>query len=297
MRRVSSLMNVIVNLNKPSGITSQQAVTRVKRILRVGKAGHTGTLDPMATGVLLVCLNEATKIARFLLDMDKQYNASVKLGERTDTYDSHGRIIEKTDISLLTEAKLTKAVMSFTGRIKQKPPMHSAVKLRGEALYKLARKGFEIERPERFIEIYGIEIKEIRLPYIDLLISCSKGTYIRTLCEDIGLRLGTGAHLVSLERTRIGSFDINNAVSFDDLNSETNENFFYSIDSALSTLKEIVLCENDYKKAKNGVQIMPNNINNLNNNEFVKLKGQRGNLFGIGVVHSNIIRIKRILNL
>lgn len=299
-------MNVIINLNKPSGITSQQAVTKVKRLFGSRKAGHAGTLDPMATGVLLVCLNEATKITRFLSDMDKQYNARVKLGERTDTYDSQGRIIEKKDISSLTEAEVTKTVMMFSGRIKQTPPMYSAVKVGGETLYKLARKGLEIKRPERFVEIYEIKIREIDLPYFDLTISCSKGTYIRTLCDDIGMRLGTGAHLVSLERTRIGSFGVEKAASFGDLVS--SEVFFYSIDKALSILKEILLSETDYKKAKNGIQIISSlavcgrtptgEIHELNNDEFVRLKGPAGDLFGIGRVYSNnIIRIERILNL
>jgi tRNA pseudouridine55 synthase len=288
-------MNVIINFNKPAGITSHTAVTKVKRLLGAQKAGHTGTLDPMATGVLLVCLNEATKVARFLIDMDKEYNARLKIGERTDTYDSQGRIIEKKNISSLTEAYIVETVMKFVGSIKQKPPMHSAVKVGGKTLYKLARKGLKIERPERSVEIYGINIREITIPYVDLTVLCSKGTYIRTLCDDIGKKLSKGAHLVSLERTRIGNFDIKNSALLDDL--ENGNKFFYSIDNALSEINEIILSEADYRKAKNGVQILSNKIDKLNNNEFIKLKGPAGNLFGLGIVYSGIIKIERILNL
>ncbi len=288
-------MNIIINLNKPSGITSHQAVTKVKRILKLKKAGHAGTLDPMATGVLLICTNEATKIARFLSDMDKQYYARVKLGERTDTYDSEGSVIEKKDTSLLSEAELVETVMMFQGRIRQKPPMYSAVKIGGRALYKLARSGVEIDRPERSVEIHEIKIICIDLPYFDMTISCSKGTYVRTLCEDIGIRLGVGAHLVSLERRGVGPFIIKDAVSFDDLVSEDFS--FYSVDSALSNLRVIVLDGEDYKRARNGMQVMFDRTHEFNDNEFVKLKGPEGNLFGIGIVNLNIIKAVRILNL
>ena len=288
-------MNVIINLNKPSGITSQQAVTRVKRILGVKKAGHTGTLDPMATGVLLVCLNEATKISGLLINMDKQYSARVKLGERTDTQDAQGRIIETRDISSITHADIINTVMKFKGRIKQIPPMFSAIKIGGEILYKLARKGIEIERPERTIEIYEISINNIDLPFFDMTVLCSKGTYIRTLSEDIGNSLGTGAHLVSLERTAIGSFDIKSSLSFDDLKSDRA--FFYSMDEALTSLKEIILEDKDYRKAKNGMKITYCKSREFMNNEIVKLKGPNGNLFGLGRVISGCIMIERNMNL
>lgn len=288
-------MNVIINLNKLSGMTSQQAVTRVKRILGVKKAGHTGTLDPMATGILLVCLNEATKISGLLINMDKQYTARVKLGERTDTQDAQGRVMETKDISSITHSDIFDTAMKYKGRIKQIPPMFSAVKIGGEILYKLARKGIEIERPGRTVEIYEIGINKIELPFFDMTVLCSKGTYIRTLCEDIGNTLGTGAHLVSLERTAIGSFDIRDSLSFDELGSGRDS--FYSIDEALSSLKEIILADEEYKKAKNGMRITCDINREFMNNEIVKLKGPTGDLFGIGRVISGCIKIERIMNL
>ncbi|PKL51711.1 MAG: tRNA pseudouridine(55) synthase TruB [Nitrospira bacterium HGW-Nitrospira-1] len=287
-------MHVIINLNKPSGITSRQAVTKVKRLLGAGKAGHAGTLDPQATGVLLICLNEATKVTRFLMDMDKQYKARIKLGERTDTCDAEGRVIESRDVSFLSEAVLIDTVRTFKGSIQQKPPMYSAVKIGGKALYKLARKGIEIDRPDRTVHIYDIKITSIDIPYFDVTISCSKGTYIRSICDDIGLKLGTGAHMTSLERTAVGGFHIKDSFSFDDLAS--NEKQFYSIDQALVKLPVIELDEADYCKAKHGMQIILKSFSSYNG-EFVKLKDPAGNLFAVGRARSNVISIERVLHL
>ncbi len=287
-------MHVIINLNKPPGVTSRQAVTKVQRLLGAKKAGHAGTLDPQATGVLLVCLNEATKVTRFLMDMGKQYKAKIKLGERTDTYDAEGRVIDRKEIPYFSEADLSDAVQSFKGPIKQKPPMYSAVKIGGKTLYKLARKGIEIDRPDRSVHIYDIEITSIDMPCLDVTISCSKGTYIRSLCDDIGTKLGTGAHMARLERTAVGEFNINNSFSFEDL--ADNAGMFYSIDRALVTLPEIKLDDFDYQKAKNGVRIILESCN-LYNGEFVRMKDPEGNLFAIGRADSNILSIERILNL
>jgi len=287
-------MHVIINLNKPSGITSQQAVTKVKRLLGAKKAGHAGTLDPDATGVLLVCVNEATKITRFLMDMDKQYKARVKLGERTDTFDAGGRIIESKDTAFLSEGDLFDAVETFKGVIRQKPPMYSAVKIGGKALYKLARRGIEIERPERTVHVYDIRITSIDIPFLELTISCSKGTYIRSLCDDLGIRLGTGAHMTRLERTAVGFFHIKDSYSFDDLSAD--ENLFCSIDRALERMPEITLAAPDYQKAKNGVSVIPE-LFHCAMGEFVRLKDPEGNLFAIGRAEPNMVSIERVLNL
>jgi len=317
-------MNLVINLNKPSGITSQQAVSRVKRLLGVKRAGHTGTLDPLATGVLLVCVNEATKISRFLLDLDKTYRVRIKLGEKTDTYDSEGDIIQTRVVPNLTGSELVRAVSGFAGPIRQRPPMYSAVKIKGKALYKLARKGIEVERPERDVTIYDIRILETSLPFVDLFVSCSKGTYVRTLCDDIGNSLGTGAHVVSLAREGIGFFERTASVTFDELAArkgelvETdeyplfppkperskdedpvpcNKKYFFSVDEALTMLPEIVLSEADYLKAMTGQGVMVIETNSFCDGVFVKLKGPSGNLFGIGSVKTPSIKIERILHL
>ncbi len=294
-------MNFIINLNKRSGITSHRAVAEVKRTLGVRKAGHTGTLDPMATGVLLVCLNEATKASRFLLDMDKRYRARVKLGERTDTYDSQGKVIEQKDATAITEGDVLRAVKMFEGSVLQKPPMYSALKVQGKKLYELARKGIEIERTERRVNIFEIQVLGFDLPFFDLSISCSKGTYIRTLCDDIGAVLGTGAHLYSLERSAIGPFDIAHSAGHEELGREdffdVKKKSFCSVDEALSALKEVVLEEADYLAARRGVPINCNEIKDLPFSGFVKLKGPQGELFGIGRVDCNRIMIERIINI
>jgi len=286
-------MNVVINLNKPKEISSQQAVIKVKKYFAARKAGHAGTLDPIATGVLIVCLNEATKITRFLSDLNKEYSVRLKFGERTDTFDVTGRIIEKKDCPPLSVADISLVLSHFIGQIKQIPPMYSAIKIGGQQLYKLARKGVDIERPERKITIYRIDLINFEQPYLDLNISCSKGTYIRTLCDEIGNNLGVGAHMVSLERTRVGSFRIEDSVSIEDL--KYGKNIWCSIDSAISYLNEIVLDEESYFKVKNGLSII-NPYNNMYINQHVRLKSPEHTLFGIGRVESGRIKIERLLN-
>ncbi len=307
--------NLVINLNKHKDISSQKAVIKVKQFFAARKAGHAGTLDPIATGVLIVCLNEATKITRFLSDLDKEYIARLKLGERTDTYDLTGRIVEKTDCPLLKEADIREILKNFTGRIKQVPPMYSAIKISGQPLYKLARMGMNIKRPERIINIYKIDLVCFNLPYVDLKISCSKGTYIRTLCDDIGNALGIGAHVVSLERTRIGSFRIEDSASIKELNIKKDA--CHSIDSAISHLNEIILNEDSYYKARNGMPIIVPKIplypplkspsaplfrgdsggfENLYISQYVRLKSPENILFGIGKIENDRVKIERLLN-
>lgn len=286
-------MNMVINLNKPKNISSQQAVLKVKRLFAARKAGHAGTLDPMATGILIVCLNEATKITRFLSNLDKEYIVRLKLGERTDTYDAAGRIIEKTNCPSFTKADILGILDNFIGRIKQIPPMYSAIKLGGQPLYKLARKGMNVTRPERTINIYAIELVSLDLPYIDLKVLCSKGTYIRTLCDDIGKALCIGAHMVSLERLRIGTFRIEDSASIEDICSKKDAH--HSIDAAISHLREIILNEDSYHKARNGVPIVAS-LDKLHINQYVRLKGPENNLLGIGWVESDRIKIERLLD-
>ncbi|OGW39393.1 MAG: tRNA pseudouridine(55) synthase TruB [Nitrospirae bacterium RBG_13_39_12] len=305
--------NVVINLNKTENISSQRAVTKVKRLFSAGKAGHAGTLDPIATGVLIICLNEATKFTRFLSDLDKEYLVRLKLGEKTDTYDSTGRILKKTDYTFLKEIDIRKTLDQFTGQVKQIPPMYSAVKMNGQPLYKLARKGIEINRPERTVNIYKMEIVYFAMPYVDFRISCSKGTYIRTLCDDVGNALGVGAHMVSLVRTKVGIFRIENSASIEDL--KCRKDSIYSIDSAISHLREVILDEDSYYKARNGMPVVSPwldregfersegwvSCKNVNFNQYVRLKSPDNILFGIGKIKKNknnyddIIEIERLL--
>lgn len=292
-------MNYVINLNKPVGITSQQAVTRVKRILSVKKAGHTGTLDPLASGVMLVCLGEATKISRFFLDMDKTYRARVKLGERTDTYDAEGRVTETADISCLEEGAILDTVRGFRGAIEQTPPMYSALKRDGLALYSLARRGIEVDRQARAVNIYDISVNEVDLPYFDMTVSCSKGTYIRSLCDDIGQKLGVWAHLSALERLSVGRFAIAESLTFEQLaqmDVVPDGRSVFSIDSALPSMPAIMLDEEECRKARHGQRI-PVAVQEDYGGELAKLKSKTGDLIGFGRIESGMIIVERILNL
>jgi tRNA pseudouridine55 synthase len=207
-------MKGVVIVDKPAGITSHDAVDRVRKLLGERKAGHTGTLDPMATGVLAVCVGEATKIASFLAGDDKVYEATMRLGVRTDTLDMTGQVLAEQQ-PRATDADVKAVLAAFAGTITQVPPQYSAVKVRGKALYKWARKGIRVEAPAREVEIREILLQGIELPRVRFSVTCSKGTYIRTLCADMGDRLGCGAALEQLRRTRSGIFREEDAVRLD----------------------------------------------------------------------------------
>lgn len=207
-------MKGVVIVDKPAGITSHDAVDRVRKLLGERKAGHTGTLDPMATGVLPVCVGEATKIASFLTGDDKVYEATMRLGVRTDTLDMTGQVLTEQQ-PRATEADVKAVLAAFTGTITQVPPQYSAVKVRGKALYKWARKGIRVEPPPREVQIREILLQGIELPRVRFTVTCSKGTYVRTLCADMGDRLGCGAALEQLRRTRSGIFRLQDAVRLD----------------------------------------------------------------------------------
>lgn len=208
---------MILNFNKPKGITSFKAVSGVRKILGEKKAGHAGTLDPMATGVLIILTGKDTKAAGVFSNLDKEYEAVLKLGEQTDTFDAEGKITGRKPIPELTEEKIKEILSRFEGKIVQKVPIYSAVKVKGKRLYKLARIGETPERPEREVRINKIELLEFRNPFLKIKVNCSKGTYVRTLADDIGAALGTFAHLAELARTAIGPFRIEDSCGFEDL--------------------------------------------------------------------------------
>ncbi|HHZ84031.1 MAG TPA: tRNA pseudouridine(55) synthase TruB [Nitrospirales bacterium] len=199
-------MDGILNIDKPPGWTSHDIVAKLRRLLNIRKIGHTGTLDPAATGVLLICIGKATRVAEYLVEREKEYRAVLRLGEATDTQDGTGQVIERHDAGGITETRLRAVIQQFTGNILQVPPMYSAIKINGVALYKLARAGQTIPRSARAIHVSHIGIGDIRGRDVTLDVTCSKGTYIRTLCHDVGAALGVGGHLHQLTRLRVGSF-------------------------------------------------------------------------------------------
>lgn len=207
----------IVLLDKPAGITSNAALQTVKRLFRARKAGHTGSLDPLATGLLPICLGEATKLSGFLLDADKRYRTEIRLGVTTTTGDAEGETLRVREVADLDRARVAEAVARFTGEIEQIPPMHSALKRNGMPLYKLARQGIEVERAPRPVVIHALELVRCEADRIELDVRCSKGTYIRVLAEDIGEALGCGAHVGALRRTGVGGFDAGRMVALETL--------------------------------------------------------------------------------
>ena len=211
----------IVLLDKPLGITSNRALQIVKRLFNAAKAGHTGSLDPLATGLLPLCLGEATKVSGFLLDADKVYLATLKLGVKTFSADAEGEVIETRAVENYSKKQINAAIEPFLGDIEQVPPMHSALKVDGQPLYKLAHQGIVIERKSRPVHIYDIELLRYEGDEIDIEVHCSKGTYIRTLAEDIGEKLGCGAHLSALRRTETGPFHLEESVTLEQLEELT----------------------------------------------------------------------------
>ena len=217
------MMDGVIIIDKPAGKTSHDVVSEVKKILGVKKAGHTGTLDPMVTGVLPVCLNEATKLAGFLTGEDKEYLAIMLLGVKTDTLDIEGKIISQSD-NFVTEEEIRAAMTQMVGKIKQVPPAYSAVKYCGKPLYKWARKGVLLDVEPREVKIHSIVIEDISFPRVTFRVVCSKGTYIRTLCSDVGDLLGLGACLYSLRRLRSGYFSEEMGVSLNNYEDNNKKN-------------------------------------------------------------------------
>jgi tRNA pseudouridine55 synthase len=252
----------VVLLDKPAGMSSQGAVTAVKRAFNADKAGHTGTLDPMATGLLPICLGEATKYSQDLLEADKSYIAQVKFGSRTDTGDAEGQIIEELPLPAFADELAIKAALDallpkFTGPITQVPPMYSALKRDGKPLYEYARAGIELERAPREITIHAIRWTNVNWPEATLEVSCSKGTYIRVLAEDIGNTLGCGAHLVGLRRTEVGHLNLEQSFTMESIQQglQDSSSDILPVDALLQTLPHLTVDEQQAKRLEMGQRV------------------------------------------
>lgn len=258
-------MNGIINIYKEKGYTSHDVVAKLRGILKQKKIGHTGTLDPDATGVLPVCLGNATKICDLLTNKDKTYEAVLKLGIQTDTQDMTGTILEKKEVTA-TEADIVQTIQSFVGGYAQIPPMYSALKVNGKKLYELAREGKVIERKPRQVAIYDIVIKntDMQNKEITLSVSCSKGTYIRTLCHDIGVKLGCGGCMKSLIRTRAGQFEIAESITLEQVERLQNagglEEKVLAVDRVFSEKEKIIVTEEAVLLLKNGNPLKKQNL-------------------------------------
>lgn len=247
--------------DKPEGITSLGVVREVKRRLGIRKAGHVGTLDPFATGVLPIALNEGTKLIPFLSEEPKRYEGTLKLGEETTTDDYTGEVLSRNPWAGVTRVALESTFQSFCGRIQQVPPMYSALKVEGKPLYRLARKGVEIERKEREVRVFGIQVEAIDLPRVRFSVSCSKGTYVRTLAKDIGRKIGCGAHLIQLRRVQSGLFSIGEAMSWKEIQtlsvkSSVLNAWLIPLEDALPGLPEVVGDQRLIKKVRLGQEAL-----------------------------------------
>lgn len=244
-------------IDKPAGISSHDVVNRVRRILGTRKVGHTGTLDPFATGVLPIAVGEGTKAIQFLDEGEKAYEAVIRLGLVTDTLDITGTVLQEHDSGGLGQEQLLSAMAALTGEISQVPPMYSAIKRGGQPLYKLARKGIEVERQSREVIIHSFELLEFSSPLATVRVHCSRGTYVRTLADDLGKLLGCGACLTALRRTLSGPFRLADAMTLEQLASYAEEgvaqHHVVHVPTALSHLAQIQLTESELQKLKNGI--------------------------------------------
>lgn len=254
-------MNGIIILDKPVGKTSHDMVYTMRKLTGIKKVGHTGTLDPMATGVLPVCIGNATKVADMLTLSDKCYIAELILGMTTDTQDADGEVLTECEVSC-TEDEIRSVINSFVGEIEQIPPMYSAIKQNGKKLYELARKGIEVERKSRKVTINSIDILEINGERVTIKVSCSKGTYIRTLCEDIGIKLHVGAYMNTLRRVKTGPFTIDESHTVKELNvlkdAGNIDSVLIPVDRMFMEYPEIILNPKQVKSITNGVQMTYN---------------------------------------
>ncbi|MCD6228828.1 MAG: tRNA pseudouridine(55) synthase TruB [Candidatus Omnitrophota bacterium] len=211
--------NGLILVNKPRGLTSHDVVNYVRKKLNTKRVGHAGTLDPQAEGLLIILVGRYTKFFSRFVDFDKEYQGIMKLGEATTTGDAQGEVVKRESVENLKESAVKEVFPSFVGEIEQVPPMVSAIRIGGKRLYKLARRGIVVERPPRKVKIYDLKILKIELPFVEFYVRCSKGTYVRKLAEDIGEKLGCGAHITSIIRTAVGPFTLREAVNLEDISA------------------------------------------------------------------------------
>ena len=290
-------MNGVLNIFKPKGMSSFDAVRVVKKVAGTGKVGHTGTLDPEATGVLPICIGRATKIIDYIMDSEKVYEVTLKLGIRTTTYDLEGEVLEERDPSHLTEEEILNSINSFKGEYSQIPPMYSALKQNGVRLYELARKGIEVERKGRLVNIYNLEDIKINNPYISMKVTCSKGTYIRSLCYDIGEKLGVFATMTQLNRAKTSVFSQEKSNNINELTKENINDYILSMEEALEKYDKIVVNKKYVKLLVNGVRVADGRFtkDKVINNKLYRVYDDENNFIGLGERNDAGFKIEKLL--
>lgn len=291
-------MNGVINIYKNTGMTSFDVVAMVRRVAKMKKVGHTGTLDPAASGVLPVCLGKATKIIDYIMENKKIYRVNLKLGMVTDTYDLEGEVLREKDASHITKDEILNCINSFVGTIDQVPPMYSALKQNGVRLYELARQGIEVHREARKVTIYSIEnIKIESNDNIQMDVCCSKGTYIRSLCYDIGEKLNVGATMTALERIQNGPFTKEEAINIEDLTEELLEKHIISIEKALDSFEKITVNEKFGKLLRNGVKVFDNRMysEEVEFNKLYRVYEDNGVFLGLGKRDEKGFKLEKLL--
>jgi tRNA pseudouridine55 synthase len=290
-------MDGVINVFKNKGMTSFDVVRIIKKLAGTGKVGHTGTLDPEACGVLPVCIGKATKIIDYIMNSDKVYDVEFKLGIKTTTYDLEGDIIDEKDSSKIEDKQIEKAINSFKGEYSQIPPMYSAIKQNGVRLYELARKGIEVPREGRLVNIKDIYEVKINNPYVKMKVVCSKGTYIRSLCYDIGEKLKVGATMTDLKRSKTSNFDEKYSINISDLNSENIKDYIISIDDALASYEKITVNNKFSKLLINGVKVFDKRLTNdkIEFGKLYRVYDESETFIGLGKGDNKGFKIEKLL--
>ncbi|MFN2187446.1 MAG: tRNA pseudouridine(55) synthase TruB [Candidatus Promineifilaceae bacterium] len=281
----------VLNINKPAGLTSHDVVNHIRRVTGIKRIGHTGTLDPLATGVLLLCVGRATRLAEYLVGQDKRYRALIHLGKETDTYDREGQVVSELPVEA-THDDVEKTLECFRGEIQQQAPAYSAIKVGGEALYKKARRGEKPDSPTRNVTVYEITLQSWNTPFLEIELLCSSGTYIRSIAHDIGRALGCGGSLETLIRLSVGDFSIDDAIGLEDMDSENWRSPLHPLDSAVSHLARIVVSLEQAERLGHG-QLTPVS-GDWDEGTMLRVYDEQANFVGITNFTDGCLKAKKI---
>ena len=298
-------MKGILLINKAKEMTSHDVVAILRRKLNIKRIGHTGTLDPMVTGVLPICIGNATRVSEYIMQQGKTYICMMKFGQATTTYDAYGEVTDSSDKVDFTKEEILNGLKHFTGEIEQTPPIYSAIKIKGKKLYDYARSGQSLDIPKRKVNIYSLDLLDIDGPEISFRISCSKGTYVRSLVHELGLHLGTFAYMTDLVRTKVGRFELDACIDInkiDDYSLEDIEKSLISIENSLYNLGRVEISDPVASRLINGQKLNLKTLNfRITNNNIGTLDEDNlmvfvmGDFLGIGKLSNNIIKMERVL--
>lgn len=282
----------VLNIDKPGGMTSHDVINRIRRLTGIRRIGHAGTLDPLATGVLLLCIGRTTRLVEYLVGHDKVYEVTVRLGQTTNTYDAEGEVVVERPFTHLTTAQIEQALSPFRGPIQQKPPIYSAIKKDGQPLYKLARAGVEVDVPARAVTIHALDILDIALPEVRLRVACSSGTYIRSLAHDLGQALGCGGLVTALRRTAVGGFGVTDAIQLADLTVNNWQEYLLTGNTAVAHLPRLDLTADQTAALKNGQR--PPRQASQPQSPLLRAYDDTGQFVGIVTAHEEYLQARKI---